>query len=141
MIKLASHMRSLIWNHFTVSVNDNTKAICNYSKVIISRGGKIQRHLELPNLLKHLRLNHILEYRSLEAIKQAKEVENKDKANSSTVKTLNNYVQKVIPFGINHQMARKITRVVAEMIVLDNQPFSVVDDLGFKNLVRLLEAT
>ena len=52
---------------------------------------------------------------------------------------LDDYVQKVIPFGINHLTARKITRSVAEMIALDNQPFSVVDDLGFKNLLRVSE--
>ena len=42
-------------------------------------------------------------------------------------------------FGINHATPRKIPRAVAEMIVLDNQPFSIVDDLGLKNLARVLE--
>ena len=31
-------MRSLIWEHFTVSVNDDSKAICNYCNALISRG-------------------------------------------------------------------------------------------------------
>ena len=70
-------------------------------------------------------------YHSLEAIEQAKEMENKDKTNSSTVKAHNDYVQKVTPFRINHLMARKVTQAVAEMIALDNQPFSVVDDVDF----------
>ena len=69
-------------------------------------------------------------YHSLEAIEQAKEMENKDKTNS-TVKALNDYVQKVTPFRINHLMARKVTQAVAEMIALDYQPFSVVDDVDF----------
>ena len=43
------------------------------------------------------------------------------------------------PFGLNHPTARKITQTVGEMIALDNQPFSIVDDLGFKNLVRVLK--
>ena len=58
-------------------------------------------------------------------------MENEDK----TGKTLDDYVQKVTPFGINHPTARKITQAVTEMIALDNQPISIVDDLGFKNLV------
>ena len=33
-------MRSLIWNHFTINVNDEAKAVCNYCKMTISRGGK-----------------------------------------------------------------------------------------------------
>ena len=55
------------------------------------------------------------------------------------MQTLDDYVQKVTPFRLNHPTARKITRTVGEMIALDNQPFSIVDDLGFKNLVRVLE--
>jgi len=84
-------------------------------------------------------LNHTPEYSSLEAAEPAREMENKDKSNSGIVKALDNYVQKVTPFGINHPTARKITRSVAEMITLDNQSFSIVDDLGFKNLLRVLE--
>ena len=61
-------------------------------------------------------------------------MENKDKTSSDNVKTLNYYAQKVIPFGINHTTARKLTRVVAKMIVLDDQTFNIVNDLSFKNL-------
>ena len=44
---IAPHMQSLIWNHFTISVNGDSKVVCNYCKASISRGGKIQKHLEL----------------------------------------------------------------------------------------------
>ena len=36
-------------------------------------------------------------------------------------------------------MSLKITQYVAEMIALDNQPFSIVEDNGFKRLVEVLE--
>lgn len=135
----AGRKRSLIWEHFTVSVNDDKKVICNYCKVSISRGGKNPKTFGTTNLLKHLRLNHASEYASLEASERAREMGNKDKGSSGVVQTLDDYVQKVTPFGINHPTARKITRSVAEMIALDNQSFSIVDDLGFKNLVGILE--
>ena len=86
------------------------------------------------NSQKYLRLNHTLEYSSLEVSEQAREIENKDETNSGVIKTLDNYVQKVTPFGINHLTARKITRSVAEMTALDNQLFSIVDDLRLKIL-------
>ena len=86
-----------------------------------------------------MRLSHAFEYTHLEASEKAREIENKDKASGGVVQTLDDYVQKVTPFGLNHPTARKITRTVGEMIALDNQPFSIVDDLGFKNLVRVLE--
>ena len=34
-------------------------------------------------------------------------------------------------------MVQKITRYVAEIIALDNQPFSIVDDDGFKRLLEV----
>ena len=61
-------------------------------------------------------------------------VENTDKTSSDNVKTLNYYAQKVIPFGINHTTARKLTRVVGKMIMLDDQPFNIANNLSFKNL-------
>lgn len=100
-------MRNMIWNHFTISVSDDSKAICNYCKVSISRGRKNLKTIGTTNLLKHLRLNHTVEYSSLEATEKAREMENKDKTGSGIVKTLDNYVQKVTPFGINHPTARK----------------------------------
>ena len=84
-------------------------------------------------------MNHASEYTRLEASEKAREIENKDKASCGVVQTLDDYVQKMKPFGLNHPTARKITQTVGEMIALDNQPFSIVDDLGFKNLVRVLE--
>ena len=102
-------MYSSIWDHLTVNISDNAKAICNYCKVEISRGGKNPKTLETTNLLKHLQLNHISQYSSLETAEQAREMDNKDKSSSDVVKTLNNYVQQVTAFRINHPTERKIT--------------------------------
>ena len=55
-------------------------------------------------------------------------MENKDKTGSGTIKGLDDYLVKVTLFGSNHPTARKITQAVANMIALDNQPFSIVDD-------------
>lgn len=44
---MASHKCSLIENHFTVSINDATKATGNYCKVAISRDRKNPSYLEL----------------------------------------------------------------------------------------------
>ena len=72
---MVSCMRSVIWNHFTISVNDESKAICDYCKVSISRRGKNLKTFGTTNLLiKNLRLNHTLEYSSLEAAEKAREM-------------------------------------------------------------------
>ena len=87
-------MHSLIWEHFTVSVNDDKKAVCKYCNVSVSRGGKNPKTFGTTNLFKHLCLNHASEYTRLEASEKAREVENKDKASGGVVQTLDDYVQK-----------------------------------------------
>ena len=53
-------------------------------------------------LLEYLQLNHKSEYSSLEVTEQAREMKYKDNTSSDIVKTLDNHVQKVTPFGVNH---------------------------------------
>jgi len=48
--------------------------------------------------------------------------------------TLNDYVHQVIPLGFNHPTA--CTQFIAEMIALDNQPFSIVDDIGVMKVLQ-----
>ena len=57
----------------------------------------------------------------------------------SITTTLDDYIQQVTPLGFNHPTAWKITRSIAEMIALDNQPFSIVDDVGFTCVMKVLE--
>ena len=102
-------MRSLIWEHFTVSVNDDKKAVCKYCNISVTRGGKNPKTFGTTNLFKHSRSNHASEYTCLEASEKAREIENKDKASGGVVHTFDDYVQKVTPFGLNHPTARKIT--------------------------------
>ena len=47
--------------------------------------------------------------------------------------------EKVRIWDINDTRAQRVHRLVIEMIALDNQPFSVVEDPGFIRLVSVLE--
>ena len=104
---------------FYCSVADESKAICNHCKSLLSRGGKNPKTYGTTNLLKHLRLNHEAEYSALQAAEEATQAKGKGKS-VGVQQNLDGFVQKVTPFGFNHPMARKITRYVAEMIALDN---------------------
>ena len=42
-------------------------------------------------------------------------------------------------WDINDARAQRVHKFVMEMIALDNQPFSLVEDLGFVRLLQLLE--
>ena len=120
---------------------DESKAICNHCKTTLSRGGKNPETYGTSNLLKHLRTHHKTIFSELQTADETEErgqVSGKEKS-LGTQQTLDGFVQNVTPFGFNHPMSLKITRYVAEMIALDNQPFSIVEDNGFKQLVEVLE--
>ena len=42
-------------------------------------------------------------------------------------------------WDINDTRAQRVHKFVMEMIALDNQPFSLVEDLGFVRLLQVLE--
>ena len=105
--------------------------------------GKDTKTFGTSNMIKHLRLSHPTEYDEV----QQKAMANKEKEKggklheqTSLQVTLDSFVQKVSsPFGFNHPVAKRIMQCVAEMIILDNQPFSMVDNTGFERLINLLE--
>ena len=55
-----------------------------------------------------------------------------------TQSTMDEFTQKKI-WDINHLNARKIHLKIIKFMALDNQPFSVVEDQGFIELVAQLE--
>ena len=43
------------------------------------------------------------------------------------------------PPAFDHPRAKEISKRIDEMIALDNEPFTVVNHIGFKQLMKLLE--
>jgi len=87
------------------------------------------------HLLKHLCTHHkaiFSELQTAEETQECSQVSGKEKSVCTQQLTLDGFVQNVTPYGFNHPVSRQITRYVAEMIALDNQPFSMVEDSGFK---------
>lgn len=58
---------------------------------------------------------------------------------TSTQPTLSAFVDAKSKFKPGDQRASKITNLIARMICIDSQPFSIVEDEGFKNLIAHLE--
>ena len=74
---MASHFRSPVWDHFTISVSDDKRAVCNHCSVSFSRGGKDMKTFGTSNMIKHLRLSHPTKYDEV----QQKATANKEKEN------------------------------------------------------------
>nr|XP_012224904.1 PREDICTED: zinc finger BED domain-containing protein 4-like [Linepithema humile] len=120
--------RSKIWDFFEIHSDDNTKAICLLCKIPISRGG-IGKRATTSAMIKHLQNKHITEYNENF---QSQSAENKKQSNIA------DYV-KTQKWNINDKKSLNLHKAIGEMIALDNQPFSIVTDIGFQKLMECAE--
>ena len=135
--------KSCIWNFYSICAIDESKAICATCGEKISRGGKSAKTYTTTNLKKHLHSRHQAQFKEFEQQEEAKTGEEANKQSGSRPSrrqvSLEFVVDKHQPFGFDHPKVREINRLVAELIAVDNQPFSVVDDIGFNRLIHHLE--
>ena len=143
---------SNVWNYFKVREENSSKAqclSCTHSKVVVSRGGNKSKQFTTTNLRNHIRSKHPLDYRTLsvkdedKAQKRACEVSEQHGETSGSVRkalknqmTLQASFEKARVWDINCGPAKKITQLIGEMMALDNQPFLMVEDLGFQRLMK-----
>ena len=145
MASQSSRKRSSIWTFFTTA--ENTKfAKCSVCLKEVPRGGHSTKSYTTTNLVNHLKSKHPEEYKNYEELKvtKEKEINIKDRqsyGNETTLKqvTLPEARDLLKPWDINDHRAKSIHIKIAEMIALDCQPYSLVNDVGFKALVRALE--
>ena len=84
----------------------------------------------------HLETKHPDEYKQLAA--KEKEL-SKEKVGGSNQPTLLESFVKSQPFVFDHPRAKEITKRIGEMMALDNEPFTMVNHIGFVRLLNLLE--
>lgn len=138
---------SAVWSFFTVSEEDTRKAVCNTCKVEVMRGRSRVKSFNTTNLISHLK-NHHPEVHSHCQKADAANVSQQAKAitavavavtataGGSPIKQVLDQTKK---FAKDSAKARSITNKVMEMIALDNQPFSIVEDQGFWRLIEHIE--
>lgn len=99
----------------------------------ISCGGQSRASFNTTNLIKHLKKHK----------EQHEEYTKLTKGNAEMAKpkqlTLEAALGRREKFPCNSVKARKITERVTEMIVMDNQPISIMEDTGFWRHLELLE--
>lgn len=119
---------SAVWKYFTVDNQDDAKASCIICKGAISRGGKQKAAFNTTNLIRHIRNKHPTEYAEFV------------KAQPTTSQpTLLETLKKKEKMPHDCDKALNTTRKIAKMIAMDNQPFSLVEDRGFRELLEYLE--
>lgn len=132
--------RSPIWKHFTVCEDDNSKASCALCKSLISRGGVSAKNYTTSAMNNHLQYKHPDEYKAMKLTASAKlESVPRDTDTARTQPTLAEFAAKRKTWTIDSVEATRVHEAIGRMIAVDVQPYSVVEDVGFKGVVGTLE--
>ncbi|XP_057598206.1 zinc finger BED domain-containing protein 4 [Hippopotamus amphibius kiboko] len=132
-----SKKTSKLWNHFSVCSADPTKVVCLHCGRTISRGKK-PTNLGTSCLLRHLQRFHggVLRPDSPRAPPSPPAARGPLGAELAGASSGEGAHEKLCD---SHPVAKKITSLIAEMIALDLQPYSFVDNAGFNRLLGYLK--
>ncbi|KAM9824533.1 zinc finger BED domain-containing protein 4 [Neosynchiropus ocellatus] len=129
---------SKLWNHFSISPDDPTKVVCLHCNRTISRGKKTT-NLGTSCLLRHMQRFHgqILDSKgSISGDVRSAEICVKQELMETSIYQPEETHDR---FDENHPAAKKITKLIAEMLALDLQPSSLVENAGLNRLLEYLQ--
>lgn len=127
-------MSSPIWNFFKVKENDVKLAICTVCKDEIRRGGSVPRQFNTTNLIRHLRIRHSTEYAQYETLVKPTSTP------SLSQPTVSESLKRREPYSRDSKRWKDITFKIMEFICLGEQPLSVVEEKGFRNMLTCLDS-
>lgn len=133
-----SKKTSKLWNHFSISPADPTKVICLHCSRTISRGKKTT-NLGTSCLFRHMQRfhGHVLENKN--------DINNSGNVSSAVIHVKQELMDTSVfeenteRFDEFHPVAKRITKLVAEMLALDLQPSAVVENEGLNRLLEYLQ--
>ncbi|CAH2278223.1 zinc finger BED domain-containing 4 [Pelobates cultripes] len=132
-----SKKTSKLWNHFSICSADSTKVICMHCGRTISRGKK-PTNLGTSCLLRHLQRfhNNVLQNNGVPDTLPSADGHTSINTDLTATSSFDETNDK---FSDSHPVAKKITSLVAEMMALDLQPYSFVNNVGFNRLLEYLQ--
>jgi len=128
-----------------INVSRNTCKLCNVS---LSRGGgtsKAKSSFNTTNLRKHLESVHSAQWTEVHDDEKRKSTSSFGQATlnppstSAAQSTITNVFNNKHPWDFDDERSRRVHRAIAEMIATDDQPVSVVNNSGFRGVVKVLE--
>ncbi|KAM4614771.1 zinc finger BED domain-containing protein 4 isoform 1-T2 [Polymixia lowei] len=131
-----SKKTSKLWNHFSISPADPTKVVCLHCSRTISRGKKTT-NLGTSCLFRHMQRfhGHVLESNNaISGDVPSAEIHVKQELMDTSV-----YEENGEKFDEHHPVAKKITKLIAEMLALDLQPSAMVENAGLNRLLEYLQ--
>ncbi|XP_036376341.1 zinc finger BED domain-containing protein 4 [Megalops cyprinoides] len=131
-----SKKTSKLWNHFSICTADPTKVVCLHCSRTISRGKKTT-NLGTSCLFRHMQRfhGHVLENNSsISGVVSSADIQVKQELMDTS-----SYEENRERFDEYHPVAKKITKLVAEMLALDLQPSTLVENVGLNRLLEYLQ--
>lgn len=155
-----SRRSARVWTFFDQLDNDSRKVRCNQCQMIISRGGQ-GKTANTTSMINHIKYRHptllpqlnsaikcSTTYDSFQSQIQPEELLITVPTPSTSVSSEVSLCQKsqqniedsfVVQWSREDSRSRDISIVIGEMIALDNQPLSIVENTGFRNLMRKIK--
>ena len=135
-----SKKRSFIWDYYINDPKDDKKAVCGTCGESISRGGTSAKNFNTSNLRYHLQRVHIAKFelelkQQQEADKKAEECEVKRRKTDVCQLTWAEVKERKDLWTYCHPQHKKVTGWIGQMIAIDSQPFSILEDTGFLRLL------
>lgn len=137
----AYKMAAVVWDFFKVSEEDNSLAVCNKCSRKIPRGGRSGISFNTSNLRSHLQHNHRFDgvFKAYEDACSAKGGNKPAAKKSPGLTPIGEAFEKSKKFTRDDTRAKAIGNLIMDMMALDDQPFTLVEDRGFTRLVNHLE--
>jgi len=109
------------------------QAVCNTCKDVVKIGGTMAKSANTSNLWSHLRIHHNDLYKSAQTNKP------EQGATSTCQPTIHDMFQKQKKWTNLNEKSKQMDKLITEIIISDNQPFTMVSDAGFKRLMDVAE--
>lgn len=149
LVKMSGRKKSSVWTFYT-ETDDQNKVKCVVCGSLISRGGS-GRKASTSALTNHIRVKHDRQFAQLQhpvhsqnpilpsvgaSTSKTEEVPVPMESSLRQASIESSFESK---WKIDDPRSKQIHRAIAEMIAVDNQPTSVVDDAGFNRLMAVLK--
>ncbi|XP_073672246.1 zinc finger BED domain-containing protein 4-like [Paramisgurnus dabryanus] len=132
---------SSVWSFFKVSEEDPRYAVCNECEGRVMRGGVRAKSFNTTNLITHLKNKHPGAYKEYE--KSANANKQWKKANATAAAPVGSPIEQALEktkkFHKDHPKQKALTMAITKMITVDDQPFLLVEDEGFREVLDLAE--
>ena len=132
--------KSKVWKYFGFTPNEDGSGPSDSDspKCKLCLKNVSARWANTSNLVNHLKLHHISEYREIACATQSSRSSRKDKLKIGGQQMLEQCMEKIKKFSTNSKEHRKLTEVVTNCIVRDVMPVYTVDKPGFRAMIQAL---